>query len=432
MDRLSLGICMALLTEAVAKGLTGWRLHPFLWGSVFVGVTNSSAIAGTARSPLDDLIAPAGTQRLESARPVGDAVVLENLAKTYPDGSEAVRGISLRVAAGEAFGILGPNGSGKSTTVGMLGTLVKPTAGRAWVAGFDVVAEPVEVRRRIGFAMQQAGVDDFATPKELMILQGRLHGLRKHEAAARAGLLLAVMELAKEADRRLATQASRTSTCTTPVAPSRTRGWPHDRADTNASARAARAGAVSAQPGRARLLGDAGADHVPGLRRALRARRAAARLPHRQLLRVPRPHGDPARDRARHRQRRRRAGRRYAKRLLLQAADDADLGRRRDARAAAGRLPPAGGASRAGTAAGDRARSRGCDRGPWSAVDDHYGHPARDRHLRRDQRQPGDPYPRCRVGSGDPADGIPADLPDERLPVQRPHRQRRAAHDHRA
>ena len=168
-------------------------------------MTNSSAIAGTARSPLDDLIAPAGTQRLESARPVGDAVVLENLAKTYPDGSEAVRGISLRVAAGESFGILGPNGAGKSTTIGMLGTLVKPTAGRAWVAGFDVVAEPVEVRRRIGFAMQQAGVDDFATPKELMILQGRLHGLRKHEAAARAGLLLAVMELAKEADRRLAT-----------------------------------------------------------------------------------------------------------------------------------------------------------------------------------------------------------------------------------
>jgi ABC-2 type transport system ATP-binding protein len=168
-------------------------------------MTNSSAIAGVARSALDDLIGPARTQRLEGARPVGDAVVLDNLTKTYPDGSEAVRGISLRVAAGESFGILGPNGAGKSTTIGMLGTLVKPTAGRASVAGFDVVAEPTEVRRRIGFAMQQAGVDDFATPKELMILQGRLHGLRRHEAAARAGLLLGVMELAEEADRRLAT-----------------------------------------------------------------------------------------------------------------------------------------------------------------------------------------------------------------------------------
>jgi ABC-2 type transport system ATP-binding protein len=168
-------------------------------------MTNSSAIAGTAPSPLDELIGPGRTQRLQSAAPLGDAIVLENLTKTYPDGTEAVRGISLRVAAGESFGILGPNGAGKSTTIGMLGTLVKPTAGRASVAGFDVVTEPTEVRRRIGYAMQQAGVDEFATPWELMVLQARLHGLRKHDAAARAGLLLEIMELAEEADRRLAT-----------------------------------------------------------------------------------------------------------------------------------------------------------------------------------------------------------------------------------
>jgi ABC-2 type transport system ATP-binding protein len=168
-------------------------------------MTNASAIAGTARSQLEDLIGRARPWRLESVRPLGDAIVLEGLTKTYPDGTEAVRGISLRVAAGESFGILGPNGAGKSTTIGMLGTLVKPTAGRASVAGFDVVAEPNEVRRRIGFAMQQAGVDEFATPWELMVLQGRLHGLRKHEAAARAGLLLGIMELAEESDRRLGT-----------------------------------------------------------------------------------------------------------------------------------------------------------------------------------------------------------------------------------
>jgi len=153
---------------------------------------------------LDDLIGQARTRRVPSARPIGDAIVVENLAKTYPGGTEAVRGISFRVAAGESFGILGPNGAGKSTTIGMLGTLVRPTGGRASVAGFDVVAQPTEVRRRIGFAMQQAGVDDFATPKELMVLHGRLHGLRKHEAAARAGLLLGIMQLADEADRRLA------------------------------------------------------------------------------------------------------------------------------------------------------------------------------------------------------------------------------------
>ncbi len=167
-------------------------------------MTELSFAAGSALRGFDVLVEQTRNQWPESAGRLGDAIVVESLAKTYPDGTEAVRGISLRVAAGESFGILGPNGAGKSTTIGMLGTLVRPTAGRASVAGFDVVAEPIEVRRRIGFAMQQAGVDEFATPKELMILQGRLHGLRKHEAAARAGLLLGVMELADEADRRLA------------------------------------------------------------------------------------------------------------------------------------------------------------------------------------------------------------------------------------
>ena len=168
-------------------------------------MTELSFAAGSALRGFDVLVQQTRNQWPENAGRLGDAIVVESLAKTYPDGAEAVRGISLRVAAGESFGILGPNGAGKSTTIGMLGTLVRPTAGRASVAGFDVVAEPIEVRRRIGFAMQQAGVDEFATPKELMILQGRLHGLRKHEAAARAGLLLGVMELAEEADRRLAT-----------------------------------------------------------------------------------------------------------------------------------------------------------------------------------------------------------------------------------
>ena len=152
---------------------------------------------------LDQLVRLARTRRIAGAPQVGDAIVLEDLAKSYPDGTEAVRGISLRVAAGESYGILGPNGAGKSTTIGMLGTLVRPTAGQASVAGFDVVAEPVEVRRRIGFAMQQAGVDEFATPAELMVLQGRLHGLGKHDATVRAGLLLQVMELEEDAGRRL-------------------------------------------------------------------------------------------------------------------------------------------------------------------------------------------------------------------------------------
>jgi ABC-2 type transport system ATP-binding protein len=133
----------------------------------------------------------------------GDAILVEALGKTYPDGTEAVRAVTFRVAAGECYGLLGPNGAGKSTTVGMLGTLVRPTSGRASVAGFDVVAQPREVRRRIGFAMQEVGIDAFATARELLVLQGRLHGLRRGEAARRAELLLAIVDLADAADKRL-------------------------------------------------------------------------------------------------------------------------------------------------------------------------------------------------------------------------------------
>ncbi len=128
-----------------------------------------------------------------------DAIVVEDLRKTYPDGTEAVRGVTLRVARGECYGLLGPNGAGKSTTVGMLGTLVRPTSGRAVVAGFDVVEQPREARRRIGFAMQEVGVDAFATARELLVLQGRLHGLRRAEADHRARLLLMVVDLAAAA-----------------------------------------------------------------------------------------------------------------------------------------------------------------------------------------------------------------------------------------
>src|SRR5829696_6015700 len=158
----------------------------------------------TAARALEDLVRVVARSRSASADLVDDAIVLEDLAKTYADGTEAVRGISLRVASRESYGILGPNGAGKSTTIGMLGTLARPTGGHARVAGFDVVDNPVEVRRRFGFAMQQAGVDEFATASELMVLQGRLHGLGKHEALTRAGVLLRVMELEQVAGRRLA------------------------------------------------------------------------------------------------------------------------------------------------------------------------------------------------------------------------------------
>jgi hypothetical protein len=90
----------------------------------------------------------------------------------------AVDGIDLKIARGEIYGFLGPNGAGKSTLVRVLCTLLRPSAGRALIAGHDVVDEPQEVRFRIGVALQEAALDDRQSGRELLCLQGRLYGLR--------------------------------------------------------------------------------------------------------------------------------------------------------------------------------------------------------------------------------------------------------------
>jgi len=136
--------------------------------------------------------------------PGGPAVVAQGLVKHYTgrEGAvEAVRGVDLEVSGREVFGFLGPNGAGKSTTVRMLTTLLTITAGRAEVAGLDVAAEPDAVRRRIGVALQESGLDPRQTGRELLNLHGRLFGLRTAEARARSDELLALVELEDAADR---------------------------------------------------------------------------------------------------------------------------------------------------------------------------------------------------------------------------------------
>jgi ABC-2 type transport system ATP-binding protein len=136
----------------------------------------------------------------------GAAVRAEGLAKRYDGrngGIEAVRGVDLRVEAGEVFGFLGPNGAGKSTTVKMLTTLLSITSGSAQVAGVDVAGDPDEVRRRIGVALQEAGLDPRQTGRELLVLQARLFGLSPEQASARTEDLLALVELEAAADRRI-------------------------------------------------------------------------------------------------------------------------------------------------------------------------------------------------------------------------------------
>ena len=117
----------------------------------------------------------------------------------------AVDGVDLVVEAGEVFGFLGPNGAGKSTCVRVLVTLLRPTDGVARVAGFDVVRQPHEVRRRIGVALQDAAIDPLMTGTELLRLQAVLHGIARPAAEKRGLELLERVGLTAAADRRVGT-----------------------------------------------------------------------------------------------------------------------------------------------------------------------------------------------------------------------------------
>jgi ABC-2 type transport system ATP-binding protein len=127
-------------------------------------------------------------------------IIVENLVKKYGD-FPAVRGISFRVRRGEIFGFLGPNGAGKTTTIHVLATLLKPTAGKAIVAGYDVVREPVKVRRSIGIVFQDPSLDDQLTAWENMYIHGRVYGLKGRVLEERIEELLRFVELYEHRNR---------------------------------------------------------------------------------------------------------------------------------------------------------------------------------------------------------------------------------------
>jgi ABC-2 type transport system ATP-binding protein len=117
----------------------------------------------------------------------------------------AVRGVSVTVAPGEIYGFLGPNGAGKSTFVKTLCTLLRPTGGRATVAGNDIVRDARAVRLSIGVALQEAALDDKQTGRELLRLQARLFGLRRREIDTRLAEVLELVDIGSAIDRRIAT-----------------------------------------------------------------------------------------------------------------------------------------------------------------------------------------------------------------------------------
>jgi len=130
---------------------------------------------------------------------LSDVIVAESLTKVFGD-LVAVDHVSFRVREGEIFGFLGPNGAGKTTTINMLITLLKPTEGEAWVAGFSVLKEPGEVRKRIGVVFQEPTLDRHLTGWENLWIHGRMYGIDRSELRNRIKRALELVELERWAD----------------------------------------------------------------------------------------------------------------------------------------------------------------------------------------------------------------------------------------
>ncbi len=128
------------------------------------------------------------------------AIVVDSLHKRYGE-VVALDGVSFTVHAGEVFGLHGPNGAGKTTTVRVLCTLTTPDAGRAEVAGHDVLRDSSAVRRAIGYVPQESGVDQYGTGRENLRLQGQVQGLRGARLRRRVDELLELVGLSDAADR---------------------------------------------------------------------------------------------------------------------------------------------------------------------------------------------------------------------------------------
>ncbi|MFG1813456.1 ATP-binding cassette domain-containing protein [Kribbella sp. NPDC049174] len=128
------------------------------------------------------------------------AIEIEGLTKQF-GAATALDSVELQVPAGTVFGLLGPNGAGKTTLVRILATLLRPDAGTARLAGFDVVRQSNAVRRAIGLSGQFAAVDPYLTGRENLRMIGRLSGLNRSRTKQRTDELLATVGLSDAAGR---------------------------------------------------------------------------------------------------------------------------------------------------------------------------------------------------------------------------------------
>jgi ABC-2 type transport system ATP-binding protein len=129
------------------------------------------------------------------------ALVITNLTKRYAGGTEALKGVSLAVPAGEFFALLGPNGAGKTTIIGIITGLVTPTGGTVEVFGIDIEKEPERARSMIGLCGQEINFDPWMKPLDILVNQAGYYGISRAVAIPRAKQLLDDLGLAEKSDQ---------------------------------------------------------------------------------------------------------------------------------------------------------------------------------------------------------------------------------------
>ena len=139
---------------------------------------------------------------LQDASSASRALDIEDLVKRYPTGTEALRGVSLQIGAGEFFGLLGPNGAGKSTLIHCATGLAQPTAGAIRIFGHDAIGDYEQARIAVGLAPQELNIDWFLTVQETLDYHGGYFGMPRRERRERIEELLETFSLTEKRDDR--------------------------------------------------------------------------------------------------------------------------------------------------------------------------------------------------------------------------------------